>query len=542
MAGALMIISGAAAQKPHNRKHDRRHDNRTVVVDAAGCSSKTEVCGVCGMKHGKGMEAGHHMGDMDMHDMMHREVVKVVSAESARLGETISFDFYINYDKLLIEKNEEYVITPYLVKGDNSLRMRPVVFVGEKCYNRQKRHNTLYGEGRNELTPYTTVVMTRHDLKERRREMRRGHTEMSLPGNAVKYTASFPFEPWMNGAEVILKREYGHCNHTNNTFTCDFATLYNPLAPQVVFIEPDVETVKARADKMTAHITFRQDHYDINPKVADNARELERIYSFTDKVMNDKDVKVTGIELLGYASPEGTYTYNDNLSKKRVNALADVLKKRYGIEQRNIRTSNVPEDWDGVSRWVAASNLRYKAEVLDIISSTKDPDARDAKIRALDKGVTYNRLLNEAYPPLRRTEYTIQYTVEPFTVEKGLVVIKTNPHYLSLHEFYQIANTYPVDSEDYRRVYETAVTYFPNDCVANNNMAAIALRNGDTATAHKYLDKCGDYDKTLNNRGVLKVMEGHYDEAERLFRRAAEQGSSEAKYNLENLRTFGFRE
>ena len=114
--------------------------------------------------------------------------------------------------------------------------------------------------------------------------------------------------------------------------------------------------------------------------------------------------------------------------------------------------------WDSVRHWVAASDIRYRDEVLAIIDNYA-PDARDAKIRALDKGATYNMLLHDVYPGLRRTDYTIDYTVLPFAVEEGKKVIRTNPQYLSLNELYQIALSYPQDSPEYEEVFMIALRY-----------------------------------------------------------------------------------
>ena len=68
----------------------------------------------------------------------------------------------------------------------------------------------------------------------------------------------------------------------------------------------------------------------------------------------------------------------------------------------------------------------------------------------------------------------------PFTVEEGKKVIRTNPQYLSLNELYQIALSYPQDSPEYEEVFMIALRYYPDDPVANNNMAAIALRKNDS--------------------------------------------------------------
>ena len=139
---------------------------------------------------------------------------------------------------------------------------------------------------------------------------------------------------------------------------------------------------------MTSRVVFQVNKTTVDMNIFDNAAELENIYKFTGRLTGDDKVKVTGIKLTGYASPEGSYNLNAKLSLGRVNAIRDLLQKRYpGIDKSLYTVNNVPEDWDSVRRWVAASDIRYREQVLDIIDNYA-ADARDAKIRALDKGYT----------------------------------------------------------------------------------------------------------------------------------------------------------
>lgn len=129
----------------------------------------------------------------------------------------------------------------------------------------------------------------------------------------------------------------------------------------------------------------------------------------------------------------------------------------------------------------------------------------------------------------------------PFTVEKGKQVMKENPQYLSLNEFYQIAMTYPNDSPEYAEVFATAVRFFPEDPVANNNMAAVALMKNDLKSAEAYLEKVAGFPKAKNNMGVLKALQGDFRSARKFFEEAVKAGSREAQYNLENLESLRSR-
>lgn len=528
-AGALLAGTAATAQDLRQEERTmKRYEQRTEN------EMRREMRGMRVAERQADQEmrrAGRHMHPMK--GPVHH-AVKVVSYQSALVGQTVDMDMMINYDGILLEPNEEFVITPYLVKGENKLWLAPVVIVGEKRYKELERGHGLNANPSG-LMPYETVVLSRDYVREMRRDARRNGVQWEVDSpNTVMYSASFSYQGWMDGAEIRFDHVYSRRNVIAE-YPSTIGTLYNPMPPQVMFLVPEVEVVKARSETMTSRVVFQVNKTTVDMNIFDNAAELENIYKFTGRLTGDDKVKVTGIKLTGYASPEGSYNLNAKLSLGRVNAIRDLLQKRYpGIDKSLYTVNNVPEDWDSVRRWVAASDIRYREQVLDIIDNYA-ADARDAKIRALDKGATYNMLLHEVYPGLRRTDYTIDYTVLPFTVEEGKQVISTHPQYLSLNEFYQIALSYPVDSPEYEAVFVTALRYFPDDPVANNNMAAIALRKNDLKEAHKYLDKLTDFAGAHNNMGVLKALEGDFRAAEAHFRKAIEQGSREAKFNLDNL-------
>lgn len=90
---------------------------------------------------------------------------------------------------------------------------------------------------------------------------------------------------------------------------------------------------------------------------------------------------------------------------------ATTCKRTSGLDSAVFITATEPEDWDSLRRWVVLSDLPARNEVLAVIDTVSDPDARDAGIRQIDNGATYLRLLHEVYPQLRRVDYRISYTL-----------------------------------------------------------------------------------------------------------------------------------
>ncbi|MCD7711268.1 MAG: cell envelope biogenesis protein OmpA, partial [Firmicutes bacterium] len=85
-------------------------------------------------------------------------------------------------------------------------------------------------------------------------------------------------------------------------------------------------------------------------------------------------------------------------------------------------------------------------------------------------------------------------------------------------------------------VFETAVRLFPEDEIANHNAAATAIMQNKPEQADILLDRSSRQTaEYLNNRGVVYLLKGAYEQAEPLFREAEKRGLPEARYNLEEL-------
>jgi len=147
--------------------------------------------------------------------------------------------------------------------------------------------------------------------------------------------------------------------------------------------------------------------------------------------------------------------------------------------------------------------------------------------------VPYMDMFEYYFPELRRTDYELQYTVIPFTVEEGKMKLQINPSLLSLNEMFLIAATYPTGSPDFQRVFEIAAATYPDSDIASFNAGANALSAKNLEVARLYLDMAKTHDPVYeNNRGVLLAMQGDHLEAAKYFRKAAEAGNQEAVKNL----------
>lgn len=418
-----------------------------------------------------------------------------------------------------LSTNSVAVLTPVL-KSENNNQVLPEIWIyGRNRYVVHQRGGDLPENA------YTVV----------RRENGTSQT--------VNYSTRLDHEAWMNKAELELAAEVRGCADCAKESDLAVITRANlvryEVQPLIAFQTPDVEAVKNRSEQGRAYLDFPVNQTKIHPDYRRNPQELQAIKRTVDVVKDDPNTTITHIDIKGFASPEGSYKVNARLAEGRAKALKEYVKKEYGFEDNLFGVASEPEDWEGLRNYVAdAKNaVDQREEVLAIIDTKdEDYDAKEMRIRRLGDGSIYATLLKDVYPGLRHSDYVVNYVVRGFDVEEAKRIIKERPQQLSLKEMFQVAQTYPKGSEDFNHVFDVAVRMFPEDPTANTNAAAIELEQRNLQRAERFLAKadpeCG---VTLNNYGVLKMLQGDLDAAEGYFKRALEKGITEAEGNLQEV-------
>lgn len=314
-----------------------------------------------------------------------------------------------------------------------------------------------------------------------------------------------------------------------------FKEIYEPQF-MISYLVPEVEVVKQRREAGRAYLDFVVGQAVINPTYRSNASELGKIYKLIEDVKGEHDATITGVSIVGYASPEGSCNSNLILSEKRAYALKAHIQERFNLSNDLFTVIGKGEDWGMLDTLINSSSMANKYAALEIIRSTDGFDRKERRLMALAGGSPYRLMKTDLFPQLRRTEYELIYTVLPFTVEQGKRVFHTNPGNLSLNEIFLIANTYEQGSDAFNEIFETAVRLFPADDTANLNATASALARKDVISAARYLSKVKDRTPEYwNNAGILAFMEGHIAKAIECFTYAGKQSAGNIgeldKYN-----------
>lgn len=440
--------------------------------------------------------------------------VSIENFSMERDGKFLSVAMDLDLHDLDVSSNRAVLLTPRLVNGADSLDLPSVGIYGRRRYYYYIRNGKSNISGENE-----TVYRAK-----------------DKPDN-IAYSNLTEYDKWMDGATLKFHRsDWGCCHEILAEYEGLLGSHHEAFFPTLMFVRPKTaEAEKIRSLSGSAYIDFPVNQTVIYPDYHNNSAELGKIEGTIDSVRTDNDVTITSVWLKGYASPESPYLHNKDLAIGRTDALKTHIGQLFHFADSIIDTDYEPENWEGLRRYVEKSNIDHREEILAMIDSDMEPDAKEAKIkRTYPK--EYGFLLQYCYPYLRRTDYLIKYKIRVFyDVEEIKRVMAEQPQKLSQNEFYLVAQEYEPGTPEFTEVFETAVRMYPDDEIANLNAANAAIRRDDFAAARRYLDKAGDSAEAVYARGVLAVREKDYQAAKEYLEQAEKMGLEQASDTLKEL-------
>ena len=252
---------------------------------------------------------------------------------------------------------------------------------------------------------------------------------------------------------------------------------------------------------------------------------------------NEETRALQNIEVSAYASPDGRYTINEKLAEQRQNVSANYLKGELKKIQMNadVDTKFTAEDWDGFQELISKSNLQDKDIILRVLSMYKDPEEREEQIRNMSE--VFTDIKESILPELRRARLIVNYEIIGRSDDQILAQYKEDPSKLSVEELVYGANKLVTDDETRRQWNETLARQYPSDYRAFNNMAQVAITNGQTELAQTYLKQAASINKNAaevnTNLALLALKEGNVAAAESYLAKGS--GSDTFKEVMGNL-------
>lgn len=245
------------------------------------------------------------------------------------------------------------------------------------------------------------------------------------------------------------------------------------------------------------------------------------------KEINDmqEERALQGIDVSAYASPDGAYNINEKLAERRQNVSADYVRQQMKKAKVNgdVNVRYTAEDWDGFQELVSKSNLQDKDLILRVLSMYQDPEEREQQIRNMSS--VYTEIASGIMPELRRARLMVNYEVIGRSDDQILDQYNADSSKLSVDELLYGANELVEDDATRQQWYQTTTRLYPNDYRAYNNLAKLALQDGDEAAAKAYLAKAKAVDtkapEANANMALIALKDGDKQAAQTYMSQAS---------------------
>ena len=400
----------------------------------------------------------------------------VISNESlTHDGTNVTVTFDIDTDVKDLPSNRKEVIMPYIYNGKDTIYMDVVEIYGKGRYKRERQVNAIEGDKDWELGDNQT-----------------------LKGEVYHYRAQVPLKRWMNPANLGIRRqlvgcacekEWGEENITEGVPLFEEPALPARRIPEYVLVDAS-RAWDFGQDEL--EIIFKVSKIEIDSSVFNNEVIFGKILAAVDKIFSNPYYKIDKIEVAGYASPEGRPAFNKWLGENRAKALIDYIiehRPQYNLTRDNFRIRNGEENWAGLRRVVAASDLEQKERVLQIIDDESIPgELKKNKIKWIDRAKTWKQMLEDIYPHLRCARYLAVY--------------------------YDSTNDEAVDII---------------------NQANQMIREGKYAEAYEHIKPVDNDMRAYNTVGVALMMQGEFEKAMPWFEKALEANTPSAQQNIDAI-------
>ncbi len=399
---------------------------------------------------------------------------KITNDKIERDGDYVVVTFDVATEDNSIPKNRKEIILPYLYNGKDTLYLDPLEVYGKNRFKRERQEYHIAGDKDWEL----------------------GENQI-MRGEVYQYAAQTNLKRWMKPAQLGIKRQMVGC-------ACEEEMPDENLG-QFAFQEPELPPrripVPVLADVTRQLLTgedeldviFKVSKVEIDPTVFSNKETFAKILAVVDDIYSNPDHKVEKIEVAGYASPEGTVSFNKWLGENRAKALIDyIIKQRpqYGLTPDNFAMRNGEENWTGLRRVLVDSDMESKDEVIAVIDDPSvDNGQKKTMIKAMKSGKVWNDMLKKIYPHLRSARYLAVY----------------------------------YDSSD-------------DKAIEIINGANEMLRNGLADEGYRQVMEVKDDRRAYNTIGAALMLQGKFEEAMPWFEKALDVNPKQAEANMDAIK------
>ncbi len=285
--------------------------------------------------------------------------------------------------------------------------------------------------------------------------------------------------------------------------------------------------------KYAADILFLINVANLRPDQL-NSEQMQALQNELSAANADTSRVIKEVNIKSYASPDGTLEFNTALAEKREkntkNYMTEQLKRRKIQEFGELTAEFTPEDWEGLQKLIAESDLQDKQVILDVLSMYKDPEQREKELQNFIH--VYDQLPDVILPKLRYSRITAAIDVIGKSDAEINNLVKNDPSKLNIEEMLYAASLTD-DNGQRMAIYELATRQFPNDYRTWNDLGLTQYVAGKYSDAKASFAKANSLAPSAGepqmNLGLIELLNGNYTEANRYFGAAGgQQGLGDA--------------
>lgn len=271
-----------------------------------------------------------------------------------------------------------------------------------------------------------------------------------------------------------------------------------------------------------------------------NSKTVKDFISTLKNIKDDQhSLVLKNIDISAYASPDGAYTINERLAERRGEVSENYAKQQLRRQKLDgdVNMKYTAEDWEGFQELVSQSNLQDKDVILRVLSMYQDPEQREQEIRNIS--TVYGDLAKAVLPELRRSRMIINYDVIGRSDEEIVAQFDDDASKLSVEELLYAGGVLTKGTPDAKKIYNKTVELYPSDYRALNNLANIALTEGNVDLAKQYIAKALSVNPSAGepnvNLGIIAIQEGNFAAAEQYLAKAPGANCIEEATGLLNI-------
>ena len=406
--------------------------------------------------------------------MMNAQTV-ITNESMTHDGTLVTVTFDVDTDVRDLPSNRKEVIMPYIYNEKDTLWFDVVEIYGKGRYKRERQVNHINGDKDWELGDNQT-----------------------LKGEIYHYRAQVPLKRWMKSANLAIRRQLVGCaceKELEDERLREGVALFEEPAlpprriPEFVLVDASRQWDFGQDE---LEIVFKVSKIEIDSSVFNNEVTFGKILAAVDKIFSNPHYKMDKIEVAGYASPEGRPAFNRWLGENRAKALINYIiehRPQYNLSMDDFSIRNGEENWVGLRRVLAASTMEGKDKVIEIIDNPEIPnEQKKNRIKGMDNGRTWKKMLDEIYPHLRCARYLAVY----------------------------------YDSTD-------------DEAVDIINEANAMIREGRYAEAREHVRPVENDMRAYNTVGVALMMQGEFEKAMPWFEKALDGNTPQAQQNIDAI-------